>query len=156
MRDHRAQPAGRHRGLDLAALRHVERAVMQRDREASSLMRHSSWKMLSAWLRVLTKTSVGLVALDQLVDLAERVMRRMPGPGQPLGGVEHGHVRRRAAFGHHQIGERRAVARDCGTRKRRRSSGSATVADRPTLVSVGREREQPREPERQQIAALAT
>ena len=30
---HRAQPAGRHRGLDLAALRHVERAVMQRDRE---------------------------------------------------------------------------------------------------------------------------
>ena len=30
--DHRAQPAGRHRVLDLAALRHVERAVMQRDR----------------------------------------------------------------------------------------------------------------------------
>ena len=30
---HRAQPAGRHRGLDLAPLRHVERAVVQRDRE---------------------------------------------------------------------------------------------------------------------------
>ena len=31
--DHRAQAAGRHRLLDLAALRDVERAVMQRDRE---------------------------------------------------------------------------------------------------------------------------
>ena len=30
--DHRAQAPGRHRGLDLAALRHVERAVMERDR----------------------------------------------------------------------------------------------------------------------------
>ena len=32
--DHRLQPPGRHRRLDLAALRGVERAVMQRDRKA--------------------------------------------------------------------------------------------------------------------------
>ena len=43
---------------------------------------------------------------------------------------------------------------DCGTRKRARSSGSATVADRPTVVSCGAKREQPRQTKRQQIAAL--
>ena len=31
--DHRAQAPGRHRGFDLAPLRHVERTVMQRDGE---------------------------------------------------------------------------------------------------------------------------
>ena len=56
---HRAQPALGHCGFDLAALRRVERAVVERDRQRlSSLMRQRSWKMTSAWLRVLTKTSV--------------------------------------------------------------------------------------------------
>ena len=72
-------------------------------------MRHSSWKIISAWLRVLTNTSVVLWLLDQLVDLAERVARRMAGPGQTLGGVEHGDVRLRAAVGDDEIGERRAA-----------------------------------------------
>ena len=49
---------------------------------------------------------------------------------------------------------RAAPASGCGTRKRQRSSGSATVADRPTVVSLRRQREQPRQAERQKIAAL--
>ena len=38
--------------------------------------------------------------------------------------------------------------------KRASSSGSATVAERPTLVRCGRQAEQPRQAERQKIAAL--
>ena len=61
---HRAQPARGHGVLDLAPLRHVERAVMQRDgKRLSSLMCHSAWKIISAWLRVLTNTSVILCCL---------------------------------------------------------------------------------------------
>ena len=78
-------------------------------------MRQSSWKMISAWLRVLTKTSVVLCALDQLVDLAERVAGGVAGPGQPLGGVEHGDVGRGAAVGDDEVGERMRRRR-CGTR----------------------------------------
>ena len=42
----------------------------------------------------------------------------------------------------------------CGTRKRQRSSGSATVADRPVMRETRRKPPQPRQAERQQIAAL--
>ena len=96
----------------------------------------------------------GLVAPDQAVDFVDRVMRRMPGPGQPLGGVEHAHVGRRAGFRQHQIGQRRAVRRlrhqiaaqivRLGDGRRQSDAGE-----------IGRQREQPREAERQQVAALA-
>ena len=87
----RSLPA-RHRVLDLAALRHVERAVMQRDGEivvvdAPQLLEHE----FGLAARV-DEDQRGLVRLDQLVDFAERVARRMAGPGQMLGGVEHGDV----------------------------------------------------------------
>ena len=42
----------------------------------------------------------------------------------------------------------------CGTMKRQRSSGSATVADRPMLVTCGARRNSRARSERQQIAAL--
>ncbi len=72
-------------------------------------MPHSSWKMLSAWLRVLTKTSVVLWLLDQAVDFVDGVMRRVPGPGQPLGGIEHTHVGRGAGVRQHKVGEHGAT-----------------------------------------------
>ena len=62
-------------------------------------MRHSSWKMHLGLAAGVDEDERGLVALDQVVDLAERVPRGMAGPGQPLGGVEHGDVGRRAALG---------------------------------------------------------
>ncbi len=97
----------------------------------------------------------GLVLLDEAVDFADGVPRRMPGPRQPLGGVEHGDVRRRAVVGDHEIGEHgvwralrlrhQIAAQIVGLRDRRRQ------ADRGQLR---RERKQPRQPEREQIAAL--
>ena len=44
--------------------------------------------------------------------------------------------------------------RRCGTRNRASDSGSATVADSPIARSLRREPPQPRQPERQQVAAL--
>jgi hypothetical protein len=49
-----------------------------------------------------------LVALDQRIDFAECVARRMAGPRELLGGVEHADVGGGAGFGQHQIGERAA------------------------------------------------
>jgi hypothetical protein len=48
----------RHRSLDLATLRRVERAMMERDRQGVLVDVQSSWNSISAWLRVLTKISV--------------------------------------------------------------------------------------------------
>ena len=77
----------------------------------------------------------------------------MPGPRQALGGVEHGDVRRRAVVGDHEVGEQRRALR------LRHQIAAQIVglgdggreADRRQL---GRQRKQPREPEREQIAAL--
>ena len=103
---HGAQPAGRHRGLDLAALRHVERAVMERDRQAIVVDAPQLLEDPLGLAAGVDEDQRGAVTLDELVDLAERMLRRVSGPGQPLGGVEHGDVRRGAALRHHQIGQR--------------------------------------------------
>jgi len=46
----------------------------------------------------------GLVALDQIVDFAERVARGMAGPRQALAGVEHLDDGRRRAAGDDDVG----------------------------------------------------
>ena len=69
--DHGAQPARGHRVLDLAALRHVERAVMQRDREVVVV---DAPQLLEDHLGLaagVDEHQRRLVLLDQLVDLAE-------------------------------------------------------------------------------------
>ena len=63
-------------------------------------------------------------------------------------------LRLRAGLRHHQIGARLARAAAAAPESGQRSSGSATVADSPTLRELRRQREQPRQAERQQIAAL--
>ena len=104
---HRAQFAGGHGVLDLAALGDVERAVMQGDGEivvvdAPQFLEHE----FGLAARV-DEDQRGLVALDQIVDFAERMPRRMAGPGQMLLGVEHGDLRLRAGLRHDDIGARR-------------------------------------------------
>ncbi len=47
---------------------------------------------------------------DEIVHLRECMACRMSGPGQALGGAQHGNDRRGAAFGHHDIGLRRHAA----------------------------------------------
>ena len=152
--DHRAQPADRHRGLDLAALRDIERAVMQRDGEAVVVDAPQLLEDAFGLAAGVDEDERGLVALDQAVDFVDRVMRRMPGPRQPLGGVEHAHVGRGAGVREHEIGERGAAralrhqiaAQVVGLGHRRRQADAG---------EVGRQREQSREAKRQQIAALA-
>ena len=108
-RDHGAQAARRHRVLDAAALPDVERAVMQRDRQI--VVVHPP-ELLEDQLGLAARVHEDerhRVALDQAVDFAERMARRMAGPGQLLGRVEHGDVGRGAGFGEHEIGQRRAA-----------------------------------------------
>ena len=108
--------------------------------------------MPSAWLRVLTKTSVVRCALISAIKLAERVARGMAGPGQPLVAVEHRDIRRGAALGKNQIGARRAVAlRHHETAKIVGLGDGRRQAD---AGQTGRDAEQPRQIEREQIAAL--
>ena len=85
-------------------------------------MPHSSWKIDLGLAARVDEDQRRLVPLDQLVDFAERVARRMPGPGQPLGGVEHGDVGRGAGFGDHEIGQRA---------RRRAAAAPDSGADRP-------------------------
>ena len=83
-----------HRLLDLAPLRHVERTVMQRDREIVVVDAPQFLEQVFRLAAGVDEHQRGLVALDQRVDFIERVARRMAGPGQMLVGVEHGHLRR--------------------------------------------------------------
>ena len=100
-------------------------------------MRHSSWKMNSAWLRVLTKTSVVVCRLDQ-----RRRSRRAR--GAPSDRPRAAASRRRSmvtsgaapASAPMRSAARRLRRRAAAPDKRQRSSGSATVAERPTLASV--------------------
>ncbi len=100
----------------------------------------------------------GLVPLDQVVDLRIGVPRRMPGPGNV--GVriacirfQHGDVRRGAGLCDHEIGKVFAVAR----LRHQIAPQIVRLGDRGGQadgVQAGREAKQPRQPERQQIAAL--
>ncbi len=135
-----AQIAPRHRRFDLAPLRR-RRASRDAARSArsSSLMRHSSWNSISAWLRVLTKTSAVLLRLDRGRRLRHGVARLWPAHGN-RSRVRAFDDRRRGAAGADDVGGFDASPSRCGTRKRASSSGSATVADRPTRRMPGRQR----------------
>ena len=150
--NHGLQAALGHCGFDLAALGDVERAVMQRNCEAVVVDAPQLLKDALGLAAGVDEDERRLVALDQLVDLAERMMRGMSRPRQALGRIEHADVGG-AAFGDHEIGQGRAVlalrhekaAQIIGLRDRRRQSDAGEIR---------RKREQPRQPERQQIAAF--
>ena len=96
----------------------------------------------------------GLVRLISCVDLADAHGAPNGRPTAAARAVSSmATLGRGAAVGDDEVGQGRAGF-GCGTRKRRRSSGSATVAERPTLARSGASCEQAREAERQQIAAL--
>ncbi len=95
----------------------------------------------------------GAVLLDQLVHFAQRMACRMPRPGQALGGIEHGHGRRRAAFRDDEIGGRHAAGRlghEIAAQVGRLGDGRGE-ADRGRRR---REAIEPRQAEREQVAAL--
>ena len=116
-------------------------------------MRQRSWNSISAWLRVLTNTSVVLLRLDQFVDFRERVAGRVAGPGQALARVQHLDDGRGGAAGDDDVGGFAvAVAlRHQETRQRFRLRHGRR---QPDGAHLRRQLPQPRQPERQQIAAL--
>ena len=150
--DDRAQPSGRHRVLDLAPLADVERAVMQRDRQI--VVVHPP-QLLEDQLGLAARVDEDqrhFVPLDQRVDFAQRMARGVAGPGQPFGGVEHRDVGRRTRFGEHEVGAFIAAAlrHQIAAQVVRLGDGCREPHGR----QISRNGEQPREAERQQIAAL--
>ena len=97
----------------------------------------------------------GLVPLDQIVDLRIGVARGMPGPGQhrSRGRLQHGDMRRGAALRHDEIGEACAVVR-LRHEIAAQIVGLGDGRRQADGVQTGRQREQPRKPEREQVAAL--
>jgi hypothetical protein len=78
---HRAQLPVRHRRLDLAALGDVERAVMERDGKTVVVDVPELLEDRLGLAAGVDEHERGLVALDELIDFAERMARRMAGPG---------------------------------------------------------------------------
>ena len=116
-------------------------------------MRQKSWNSISAWLRVLTKISVVLLRLISSYISPSAWRAVWPGPRQALLGVEHLDDRRRRAAGHDDVGgDFLAVAlRHQKPRQRFRLGHGCRQPDRAHLR---RQPPQPRQTERQQIAAL--
>ena len=102
--DHALQPARSHRVLDLAALRDIKRAVMQRDGETIVVHAPEILKQHLGLAAGVDEDQRGLVALDQVIDFAERMARGMTGPRQPLARIEHFDDRGRSTAGQHDIG----------------------------------------------------
>ena len=142
----RAQPAGRHRRFDLAPLRHVERAVMQRDREVIVVDVPEILENSFGLAARIDEDQRGAVRLDEPVELAERVARRMARPRQPFDGFEHGDVRRGAAFGDDEIGAR--AGRALRHHEAAKVLGLGDGRRQPDAGETGSVTEQPRQTER--------
>ncbi len=95
----------------------------------------------------------GAMAPDEIVHLAERVARGVPGPRQPLGGIEHRDDRRSTALSNQDIGLRPPAGtlgnQVAGKLIRRRHGGG-----KPYGRQGWRDAVEARKPEREQIAAL--
>ena len=95
----------------------------------------------------------GAVRLDELINLAERIARRMAGPRHALGGCRASrHRARRRPAATIRSAQRVAVAL-----RHHETAEIVGLGDRrrkPDAGEVRRQTKQPRQPERQQIAAL--
>ncbi len=151
--DHTAQFAGRHRVLDLAALGDVERAVMQRDGQAVVVHAPEILEQHFGLAAGVDEHQRGLVALDQLVHFGHRVAGAVPGPWQALPGVEHLDHGRCGAAGNDDVGgfNFAVTLRHQKPRQRFRLGDRRRQSD---AAHLGRQPPQPRQSQRQQIAAL--
>ena len=145
--DHAAQFARRHRVLDLAALRDIQRAVMQGDGEAVIVHAPQILKQHLGLTSRVDEHQRGLVALDQLIDLAQRVARAVSGPWQSFARIQHlDHGRRRAA-GDDNVG-RLNVAVALRHQKPRQRFRFGDRRRQPDRADLGRQPPQPRQAER--------
>ena len=116
-------------------------------------MRQKSWNSISAWLRVLTKTSVVLLRLisSYISPSAWRALWPAHGRRSLVSSIS---TTGAAAPPATTMSAETSLPSRCGTRNRASDSGSATVADRPIARISRRQPPQPRQTERQEIAAL--
>ena len=144
-----AQPSGGHRRLDLAALLHRQRAVMQADRQV--LVVDAPQRVegkLGLGARV-DEDDRGLVLADDVVDLRHRMAPHMAAPGNAVLRVDEGDDGRRAGLAHHDLDRRLAELQKLG--QGRRVGDRRRKPDEPHLRRQGG---QPRQAERQMVAAL--
>jgi len=127
--------------------------MMQRDRQPVIVHPPQVLKQHFSLAAGVDEDERGLVALDEIVDFAERVARGMPGPGQPLPRIEHFNDRRGGAAGHHDVG-RSAFAARLGHQKPRELLGFGHRRRQSDRAQLRRQPPQPCQPQRQQIAAL--
>ncbi len=103
--DDSAERPGRHRGLDLAALAGVERAVVQRDGEAIGIDPPQRLKNALGLASCVHEQQRELVRLDRGVELRECVDGRVAGPRHALGGFQDRDVGLGAALDGDEAGE---------------------------------------------------
>ena len=119
----------------------------------SSFSRHSAWNTSSACARVLTNSSVVRCGLDGQVDILHGEQRHMARPGHALPRLEDADDGRCAGPAAHQ-GDGGIVGAGGGRQplpQRRLVGHGGGKAD---AAAMRRQLRQPRQPERQQVAAL--
>ena len=153
--DQAAQPPVGHRRLDLAP--RLDATASRdgcRSADAASLTAHRSWKISSARLRVLQKTSVVLCRSISRITFCAAQRPAMARPGDLLVLGQHDRdlgLGARIALDQRRPSRHRRAARASPDRPRdRRRSRTA-----PTRRSPGASRLQPRQRQREQVAALA-
>ena len=99
-----AQTTRRHGRFDLTTLRHIEGAVMQRDREPIVVDAPQFLEDPFGLAARIDENERSVVPFDQFVDLVDRMLRGMTGPGQMLSRIEHADLWCRASLRHHKIG----------------------------------------------------
>ena len=153
--DHGAELALNHRRLDFPPLRHVERAVMQGDRQIGVVVAPQLVEQHLGLRARIDEDQRQAMRLDRRVDLGQRIARRVPGPRQLGIGAQDGDIGARPLACGDDLGESRRrlpLMRHQERGKLVRPRHGRRQADRRKL---GRMRAQPRQIERQQIAALA-
>ena len=152
---HGAELASHHRRLDLAALRHVERAVMQRDRQIVVVAAPKLVEQQLGLRARIDEDQRHAVSFDRLVYLGQRITGGVSRPRQLGLGSDDGDVGFGALARPHDLGEPRRslalVGHEKGGKVERTRHGRRQ-ADRGELWRMGAE---PGEIERKQIAALA-
>ena len=149
-RDDRAQPAGRHRGLDLAALLDREAAVMERDRQ---LLLVEAPQRVEAQFGLRTRVdeqdrAPGLA--QRVVDIGHRRQRHVSRPRHPRFGHEDANIGMHAAATPHD--QRELV--ETGAQPARETRRIGDRGREPDAARKGRQAGQPRQPEGKQITAL--
>ena len=152
---HGAELALHHGRLDLAPLRHVERAVMERDRQVSVVVAPQLVKQHLGLRARIDEDQRHAVGVDRPIDFGQRVARRVPGPGQLGIRLENSDVGPGPLARHHDLGQSRGLLTSMRHQKGGKLERTCHRGRQAYRREFRRQRAEPRQIERQKIAALA-